>query len=66
MTATLLNTSKYLMLENLTLKNDYPYYDPTTGKASGSAGRAVCLQDKGNYTPTILVAARSSMYSSAP
>ena len=49
-TATLLNTSKYLMLENLTLKNDYPYYDPTTGKASASAGRAVCLQDKGNYT----------------
>ena len=50
MTATLLNTSKYLMLENLTLKNDYPYYDPTTGKASADAGRAVCLQDKGNYT----------------
>ena len=49
-TATLLNTSKYLMLENLTLKNDYPYYDPTTGKASADAGRAVCLQDKGNYT----------------
>ena len=49
-TATLLNSSKYLMLENLTLKNDYPYYDPTTGKASASAGRAVCLQDKGNYT----------------
>ena len=49
-TATLLNTSKYLMLENLTLKNDYPYYDPETGKASADAGRAVCLQDKGNYT----------------
>ena len=49
-TATLLNTSKYLMLENLTLKNDYPYYDPSTGKASSDAGRAVCLQDKGNYT----------------
>ena len=49
-TATLLNTSKYLMLENLTLKNDYPYYDPNTGKASADAGRAVCLQDKGNYT----------------
>ncbi len=49
-TATLLNTSKYLMLENLTLKNDYPYYDPETGKAAKDAGRAVCLQDKGNYT----------------
>ena len=49
-TATLLNTSQYLTLENLTLKNAYPYYDPATGKAAGSAGRAVCLQDKGNYT----------------
>ena len=49
-TATLLNTSKYLMLENLTLKNDYPYYDPETGKAAKDAGRAVCMQDKGNYT----------------
>ena len=49
-TATLLNTSKYLMLENLTLKNDYPYYDPETGKAAKDAGRAVCLQDKVNYT----------------
>ena len=49
-TATLLNTSKYLMLENLTLKNDYPHYDPETGKAAKDAGRAVCLQDKGNYT----------------
>ena len=49
-TATLLNSSQYLMLENLTLKNDYPYYDPETGKAAKNAGRAVCLQDKGNYT----------------
>ncbi|MBQ8712564.1 MAG: pectin esterase [Prevotella sp.] len=49
-TATLLNTSQYLTLENLTLKNLYPYYDPKTGKAAASAGRAVCLQDKGNYT----------------
>ena len=49
-TATLLNTSQYLTLENLTLKNAYPYYDPSTGKAAASAGRAVCLQDKGNYT----------------
>jgi hypothetical protein len=49
-TATLLNTSNYLTLQNLTLKNAYPYYDPNTGKAAASAGRAVCLQDKGNYT----------------
>ena len=49
-TATFLNTSNYLTLEKLTLKNAYPYYDPATGKASASAGRAVCLQDKGNYT----------------
>ncbi|MBP3842461.1 MAG: hypothetical protein J6E29_02320 [Prevotella sp.] len=49
-TATLLNTSNYLTLEKLTLKNAYPYYDPNTGKAAASAGRAVCLQDKGNYT----------------
>lgn len=49
-TATLLNTSEGLTLENLTLKNLYPYYDPNTGKASAFAGRAVCLQDKGNLT----------------
>ena len=49
-TATLLNTSNGLTLQNLTLKNEYPYYDPETGKAAASAGRAVCLQDKGNYT----------------
>ena len=49
-TATLYNTSNYLTLEKLTLKNDYPYYDPKTGKAAASAGRAVCLQDRGNYT----------------
>lgn len=49
-TATLLNTSNYLTLEKLTLKNAFPYYDPNTGKASAFAGRAVCLQDKGNYT----------------
>lgn len=49
-TATLLNTSQYLTLESLTLKNAFPYYDPATGKASAFAGRAVCLQDKGNYT----------------
>ena len=48
--ATLLNSSKYLMLENLTLKNDYPFFDPATGKPAANAGRAVCLQDKGNYT----------------
>jgi hypothetical protein len=49
-TATLYNTSNYLTLEKLTLKNAYPYYDPNTGKASAFAGRAVCLQDRGNYT----------------
>lgn len=49
-TATLYNTSEGLTLENLTLKNAYPYYDPNTGKASANAGRAVCLQDKGNLT----------------
>lgn len=49
-TATLYNASQYLTLENLTLKNAFPYYDPKTGKAAASAGRAVCLQDRGNYT----------------
>ena len=49
-TATLYNTSEGLTLEDLTLKNLYPYYDPVTGQKAGSAGRAVCLQDKGNLT----------------
>ena len=43
-TATLLNTSDGLYLQDLTLQNALDYY------ASGSAGRAVCLQDKGKNT----------------
>lgn len=43
-TATLLNTSTGLYLQDLTLQNDLDYYH------SGSAGRAVCLQDKGLQT----------------
>lgn len=43
-TATLLNTSDGLYLQDLTLQNALDYY------SSGSAGRAVCLQDKGKNT----------------
>lgn len=43
-TATLLNTSKGLYLQDLTLQNALEYYK------SGAAGRAVCLQDKGSNT----------------
>ena len=43
-TATLLNTSTGLYLQDLTLQNDLDYYH------SISAGRAVCLQDKGLQT----------------
>ena len=43
-TATLLNLGTGLSLHNLTLRNDLDYYH------SGSAGRAVCLQDKGTRT----------------
>ena len=43
-TATLLNTSNNLYLQDLTLKNAYPYYKV------GGDGRAVCLQDKGSNT----------------
>lgn len=43
-TATLLNTSTGLYLQDLTLQNALDYYH------SGSAGRAVCLQDKGLRT----------------
>lgn len=43
-TATLLNTSTGLYLQDLTLQNALDYY------RSGSAGRAVCLQDKGLQT----------------
>ena len=43
-TATLLNTSDNLYLQDLTIQNALDYYK------SGSAGRAVCLQDKGANT----------------
>ena len=41
-TATLYNTSTGLYMQDLTLKNAYPF--------NGSTGRAVCLQDKGTQT----------------
>ena len=44
LTATLRNYSKNLYLQDLTLQNALNYYK------SGSAGRAVCLQDKGENT----------------
>lgn len=43
-TATLLNTSSELYLQDLTLQNALDYY------ATGAAGRAVCLQDMGRKT----------------
>ena len=43
-TATLLNTSTNLYLQDLTLQNALDYYK------TGAAGRAVCLQDKGANT----------------
>lgn len=43
-TATLLNRGWNTYVQDLTLKNDLDYYH------SGAAGRAVCWQDKGNYT----------------
>ncbi len=43
-TATLLNTSDGLYLQDLTIQNALDYY------ATGAAGRAVCLQDKGKNT----------------
>ena len=43
-TATLYVTGKNLYLQDLTLENGLDYY------SSGSAGRAVCLQDKGDGT----------------
>ena len=42
-TATLYNTSTGLYMQDLTLKNAYPFDSKTTG-------RAVCLQDKGTQT----------------
>ena len=44
LTATIRNYSKNLYLQDLTLQNDLDYYK------AGSAGRAVCLQDKGENT----------------
>lgn len=43
-TATLLNLSNNLYLQDLTLKDALEYYK------TGSAGRAVCLQDRGTQT----------------
>lgn len=43
-TATLLNLSNNLYLQDITLKNALDYYK------TGSAGRAVCLQDRGTKT----------------
>ena len=43
-TATLLNTGNNLYMQDITLQNALEYYK------SGSAGRAVCLQDRGSQT----------------
>ncbi len=43
-TATLLNTSDNLYMQDLTLKNDWDYY------GIAGDGRGVCLQDKGSNT----------------
>lgn len=43
-TATILNTSNNLYIQDVTLQNALDYY------SAGSAGRAVCLQDKGTNT----------------
>lgn len=43
-TATLLNTSENLYMQDLTLKNNWDYYN------IAGDGRGVCLQDKGNNT----------------
>ena len=43
-TATLLNTSENLYMQDLTLKNNWDYYN------IAGDGRAVCLQDKGSNT----------------
>ncbi|MCD8203345.1 MAG: pectinesterase family protein, partial [Prevotella sp.] len=44
-TATFLVTGDNCYIQDLTLKNEYPYYT-----AGGSAGRAVCIQDQANHT----------------
>ncbi len=43
-TATLLNKSTGLYMQDLTLQNDWDYYN------GGADGRAVCIQDKGTQT----------------
>ena len=43
-TATLLNTGNNIYMQDITLQNALEYYK------SGSAGRAVCLQDRGTQT----------------
>ncbi|MCD8291902.1 MAG: pectinesterase family protein [Prevotella sp.] len=43
-TATFLITGNYCYMQDLTLQNEYPYYN------GGAAGRAVCIQDKANRT----------------
>lgn len=43
-TATLLNSSTGLYMQDLTLQNDWDYYN------GGADGRAVCIQDKGTQT----------------
>lgn len=47
-TATILNTSSNLYLQDLTLQNALDYYGAIGGGQVG--GRAVCLQDKGKQT----------------
>ncbi len=44
-TATFLITGNNTYFQDLTIQNAYPYY-----AAGGAAGRAVCIQDKGNHT----------------
>ena len=62
-TATLLNTSDGLYLQDLTIQNALDYY------SSGSAGRAVCLQDKGKNTickNVKMLSYQDTYYSNAP
>ncbi len=53
-TATLLNTSTNLYVQDLTIQNEYDYYNKPTGN-----GRAVCLQDKGDQAVFKNVALKS-------
>ncbi len=47
-TATFLVTGENCYFQDLTLENDFPYYEWMS--SGGTSGRAVCLQDKGNHT----------------